>query len=128
MYSASCIGRDGKRIGSYQDGANLVSQMNCSNNYIPSKIKFNRNMKEKIILDCARDQKIFQEAGLGFTLSCSGNGNYYNVQGFNKRVFCVDQDGFPVTEYLNTSIGLDCNQYYYNKITEPLDSDEDDDK
>lgn len=76
--------------------------------------------------DCARDQKIFEEAGLSFTLSCAGNGNYDDVQGMNGRIFCVDPNGYPLTDYLASVFGLDCNQYLYSKVTEPLDDDDDD--
>lgn len=64
-------------------------------------------------------------AGLGLTLSCRGNGNYEKIQGFNGRYFCVDQDGFAVTGYFDSVVGLDCNVYYYNTITEPMDDDDD---
>lgn len=75
--------------------------------------------------DCARDQKIFEEAGLSFTLACTGNGNYDNVQGMNGRIFCVDPNGYPLTDYFDSIFGLDCNQYLYSKVTEPLDDDDD---
>lgn len=71
--------------------------------------------------DCARDSKHFEEAGLGFTLSCMGNGNYEKTQGFNGKVFCVDRDGFSVTNYFDSIIGLDCDQYYYYEIKKPLE-------
>lgn len=32
-FSASCVWRDGKRIGSYQDSAKTVSTMNCCEFY-----------------------------------------------------------------------------------------------
>lgn len=73
------------------------------------------------ILDCAKDHKHFEEAGLGFTLSCMGNGNYEKTQGFNGKIFCVDRDGFSVTSYFDSVIGLDCDQYYYYEIKEPLE-------
>ncbi|KAG4070333.1 hypothetical protein HA402_006475 [Bradysia odoriphaga] len=97
---ASCMWRDGTKIGSYQAGANLVGQMNCY---------------------CARDHKHFEEAGLSLTLSCTGNGNYEKTQGFNGKIFCVDRDGFAVTSYFGSVIGLDCDPFYYYEIKEPLE-------
>lgn len=50
-----------------------------------------------------------------------GNGNYEKTQGFNGKIFCVDRDGFSVTSYYDSVIGLDCDQFYYYEVKEPLD-------
>lgn len=68
--------------------------------------------------DCARDTKIFENNGLSFPLACNGYGNYDPIQNLNGKYFCVDQDGFAVTDYLNitSAIGLDCTQYLYYSV------------
>lgn len=76
-------------------------------------------------IDCARDLKIFEEAGLSLSLSCSGNGNYDSIQGLNGKIFCVDRNGYPLTDYFNTMHGLNCDDYSYDKIVEPPDDDDD---
>lgn len=75
-----------------------------------------------IFKECARDQKIFTEAGLGFTLACTGSGNYDAMQTMNGHRFCVDRDGFPVTDYItNATLVVDCNNFMYNLATAPED-------
>ena len=56
---------------------------------------------------------MYESTGVGFPLSCAGNGNYERIQGINGRIFCVDQDGFAATDYFNTVVGLDCDKYFY---------------
>ncbi|KAI4455171.1 secreted modular calcium-binding protein [Holotrichia oblita] len=51
-----------------------------------------------LFADCARDTKIYQLAGLLFSLSCRSNGNYASLQMDGTLYYCVDSDGFATTE------------------------------
>lgn len=73
-----------------------------------------------LFADCARDMKFFSKYQLNFPLACNGYGNYEPIQNINGQYFCVDQDGFAVTDYLNVSSSsqqINCNQFlYYDHI------------
>ncbi|XP_055842142.1 uncharacterized protein LOC129909166 [Episyrphus balteatus] len=97
---ASCYWRDGTRLGSFQVQSNKVTSMNCY---------------------CARDQKIFSEAGMIHRLTCSGNGNYESIQDINGKIFCVDGDGFAVSDPVETDILPDCSKYIYYETRGVLD-------
>ncbi|KAJ6643176.1 hypothetical protein Bhyg_08132 [Pseudolycoriella hygida] len=90
---ATCMWRDGSRIGIYAIQSNLVSQMNCN---------------------CARDELYFEESPYKTTLICDGYGNYKPIQSINEHVFCVDSDGFNVTE--RKSEIDSCSQFLYKEI------------
>lgn len=70
----------------------------------------------RLIADCARDLNHFEAAGLTMTLICQGNGNYQTMQDINGRVFCVDNDGFAVSGYFESTDGLNCDDYLYYKM------------
>ncbi|KAL1403270.1 hypothetical protein pipiens_005746 [Culex pipiens pipiens] len=86
-----CTWRDGKKIGSFQVRSSMVSSVNCN---------------------CARDTQIFQEAGIPFTLSCGGNGNYEYLQDQNGQLFCVDGDGYVVSTDVRPTES--CDKFIYN--------------
>ncbi|XP_055538018.1 uncharacterized protein LOC129725806 [Wyeomyia smithii] len=88
-----CTWRDGKKIGSFQVRSSLLSSVNCN---------------------CARDSLIYQEAGIPFTLSCGGNGNYEYSQDQNGELFCVDDDGFVVST--DVQPGESCDHYIYKYV------------
>ncbi|KAK9717913.1 Thyroglobulin type-1 repeat [Popillia japonica] len=72
-----CVWKDGSSIGAYQvEVDSSVDSINCN---------------------CARDTKIYELAGLLFSLSCLPNGNYNSVQVDGSLYYCVDSDGFPVS-------------------------------
>lgn len=54
---------------------------------------------------------------MNFPLACNGYGNYDKQQHLNGQSFCVDADGFAVTDYFNMSSSttqqINCNQYLY---------------
>lgn len=61
-----------------------------------------------MIADCARDTKYFDEADKTLTQDCAGNGNYLSKQQINGQVYCVDRDGFPLTDLLDEGCDIDC--------------------
>ena len=63
-----------------------------------------------IILECAHDKRIFQQAGIAFALICNANGNYEPIQDQNGKMFCVDSDGFAVTALMPPQLSLDCDR------------------
>lgn len=67
------------------------------------------------------DRVIFREIGSELQLACTGNGNYDSVQSVNGRALCVDADGFPVSDFTNSTKELQCNRYQYALVTEPDD-------
>lgn len=62
---------------------------------------------------------IFKNAGLELPLLCAGNGNYESLQDANGKLYCVDQDGFAISDYFKISEGFDCEKYMYDKVTTP---------
>lgn len=52
---------------------------------------------------------------------CAGNGNYESLQDINGKLYCVDQDGYAVSDYFKPSDGFDCTKYMYDKITAPIE-------
>ncbi|KAI4455154.1 secreted modular calcium-binding protein [Holotrichia oblita] len=73
-----CVWKDGSSIGAYQvEVSSTIGSVNCN---------------------CARDTKIYQLAGLLFSLSCRSNGNYASLQMDGNLYYCVDSDGFATTE------------------------------
>ncbi|GAB0090429.1 Thyroglobulin type-1 domain-containing protein [Sergentomyia squamirostris] len=90
---AYCSWRDGSRLGVFASQTNQVNSMNCY---------------------CARDLRIFSDNGLALTLQCAGNGNYNTLQDLNGQIFCVDRDGFVVSDiYPPDTETVDCNQHLY---------------
>lgn len=69
--------------------------------------------------DCARDSIIFKNAKLEFPAMCAGNGNYESIQDVNGKIYCIDQDGFAISNYFKPSDALDCTKYMYDKVTVP---------
>ncbi|KAG4072873.1 hypothetical protein HA402_002616 [Bradysia odoriphaga] len=88
---ASCMWRDGTRIGAYATNANQVSKMNCN---------------------CARDHLHFEAMSMQMPLVCDGYGNYESIQTLNGDLFCVDRDGFSVTHYLSDMPSCSDHLYY----------------
>lgn len=41
------------------------------------------------------------------------NGNYEAIQDQNGLMFCVDRDGYAVSDLLQTESGLDCDHFFY---------------
>ncbi|KAI4455169.1 secreted modular calcium-binding protein [Holotrichia oblita] len=73
-----CVWKDGSSIGAYQvEVSSTIGSVNCN---------------------CACDTKIYQLAGLLFSLSCRSNGNYASLQMDGNLYYCVDSDGFATTE------------------------------
>ncbi|XP_019933156.3 uncharacterized protein LOC109623117 isoform X2 [Aedes albopictus] len=87
---AYCTWRDGTRIEQYQTSSLKAHLMTCN---------------------CARDEKIFQAAGLQLELLCEGNGNYATLQDRNGELFCVDRDGFVVAERVQPE--TNCEEYIF---------------
>lgn len=123
---AACMWRDGSRISPFQANVNQASLMNCCMLFLIFFWKFIECeciLKQLVFplfisIDCARDMKIFLENRLNFPLACNGFGNYEPLQNINGHLFCIDEDGFSVTDYLNISSSqeeINCNQYLYNK-------------
>lgn len=85
--------------------------MNCSKKFIELFffIKFFLNFP----IDCARDEKIFKNAGIVFNLRCDNNGNYESVQDQNGKIFCVDRDGYAVSGLMQSDSGINCDQFFY---------------
>lgn len=64
--------------------------------------------------DCARDERYMSDLGLSITLICSGNGNYDSMQDENGMIFCVDRDGFAVSELIDPDVfNSDCSPFFY---------------
>ncbi|XP_058460510.1 uncharacterized protein LOC131436066 [Malaya genurostris] len=89
---AYCTWRDGERIEPFLTSSLKLSSLNCN---------------------CARDQKIFTEAGLEMVLLCEGNGNYRTLQDRNGELFCVDRDGFEVATQQKVTSEEECYQYMF---------------
>lgn len=56
------------------------------------------------------------DLGLSLTLICSGNGNYNSMQDENDMIFCVDRDGFAVSQLIDPDddeFKSDCTPYFY---------------
>lgn len=54
------------------------------------------------------------ELGLSITLICSGNGNYDSMQDENGFIFCVDRDGFAVSDLIDPDdFNSDCSPFFY---------------
>lgn len=69
-----------------------------------------------IFPDCARDIKYYAAAGLEFPLICDGYGNYQSVQHSNKLSYCVDKDGFAVSDYFEKGTEVNCNKYLFYEV------------
>lgn len=61
--------------------------------------------------DCARDSKIFSNAGLTQNQQCQGNGNYQAEQQSGDNFYCVDDDGYLKSGYFD-SRPTNCSSYY----------------
>lgn len=61
--------------------------------------------------DCARDSKIYTNAGFTQNQECSANGNYKAEQMANQVYYCVDDDGYIKSEYFDQSPS-NCSSYY----------------
>ncbi|KAJ0178400.1 hypothetical protein K1T71_006223 [Dendrolimus kikuchii] len=78
---AYCTGRDGEILGSWQIVSSEMSGMNCN---------------------CARDTMMhFPDRGMTVTEVCQANGNYQPNQNAGDVFYCVDTDGYMVTELLD---------------------------
>ncbi|GJQ83428.1 hypothetical protein Trydic_g14208 [Trypoxylus dichotomus] len=96
-----CVWRDRTNIGAYQVSVDSdIDSVNCN---------------------CARDTKVFAEAGLRFSLSCASNGNYKPIQMDGSRYYCVDDDGFPKSETMDDE--PDCTKYVFPLVTDLAPSD-----
>lgn len=88
-----------------------MAEMNCS------EFQWKQNLKRKFeifsLLDCARDEKVFKNAGIDFNLRCKDNGNYDRIQDQNGKMFCVDDDGYAVSSLLEPTTGLNCDIFIY---------------
>lgn len=64
--------------------------------------------------DCARDVKYYEAVGYEMQLTCDSYGNYDTIQQTNRQTYCVDRDGYAVSDYLNASVSqINCNAYLY---------------
>ncbi|RZC41794.1 hypothetical protein BDFB_008077 [Asbolus verrucosus] len=79
--SAYCTWRDNTNLGTWQYADDDRSSLNCN---------------------CARDTKIFSNAGKTQTQKCSGSGNYRALQTEGTLLYCVDKDGFRKTRKEDT--------------------------
>lgn len=99
---------DGSKLN-YATPSKMMSDMNCS-----EKQKFELfYCHHNFLLDCARDEKIFHNAGIAFNLRCDNNGNYESIQDQNGKIFCVDRDGYAVSGLLESDSGMDCDHFFY---------------
>lgn len=89
----------------------MMSEMDCSKIYWAFLFCHHTNFP--IFLDCARDEKIFKNAGIEFNLRCDNNGNYESIQDQNGKIFCVDRDGYAVSGLLQSDSGMNCDQFFY---------------
>ena len=84
-------------------------------------------MSNKIfLLDCARDEKIFKNAGIVFKLRCRNNGNYESVQDQNGKIFCVDRDGYAVSSLMESESDFNCDKFFYYAEEDILEQEEPD--
>lgn len=87
--------------------------MNCSK-ALSLSYNFVFNFFYCFFKDCARDEQYMSELTLSLTLICSGNGNYDSMQDENGMIFCVDRDGFAVSELIDPSVfNSDCSPYFW---------------
>lgn len=105
---------DGSKLN-YATPSKLMSDMNCSEYYSSLSIEISFINVEKN-LDCARDEKIYQQVGRPFNLRCRDNGNYEPIQDQNGKIFCVDRDGYAVSGLLRSS-SINCDMFYYYAYT-----------
>lgn len=104
---------DGARLN-YASPSKMLSEMNCSESIFKKIYRRSQSPRNYLrIVDCARDESIFKNAGIAFNLRCKDNGNYESVQDQNGLVFCVDRDGYAVTGLLQADSSLDCDQFFY---------------
>lgn len=47
------------------------------------------------------------------TMGCNTRGNYNALQTINRKAYCVDSDGYAVTDFVNVGRESDCDQYLY---------------
>lgn len=64
---------------------------------------------------CAIDGENFANVGLRMPLECDRLGHYLPWQINNRQSFCVDSDGFAVSDFVNIRQESDCDQYLYYK-------------
>lgn len=64
-----------------------------------------------LFADCARDMKYFEEVGMIMSQTCKGNGNYLAVQQLDGQLYCVDSDGFAITDLKPLGEDLDCGAW-----------------
>ncbi|XP_055377151.1 uncharacterized protein LOC129609244 [Condylostylus longicornis] len=110
--------------GSYGPIRNLDGKINCQWTDGRNLPPYTAESKyfEKMNCICARDKKIFEEAGFNHRLNCDMYGNYKPDQHINDKTFCVDRDGFAVSGAIEVdpNTEIDCKIYtYYDIILKP---------
>ncbi|CAB3260379.1 unnamed protein product [Arctia plantaginis] len=79
--NAYCKGPDGASLGNWHVAVSDMAGMTCN---------------------CARDFFIhFPARGMTMTQTCLANGNYRPEQNIGDVFFCVDSNGYPVTDFLD---------------------------
>lgn len=102
---------DGSKLN-YATPSKMMSDMDCSKIQFCNLLSLT-NFSNFPSLDCARDEKIFKNAGIVFNLRCDNNGNYEAIQDQNGKIFCVDRDGYAVSGLLQSDSGMDCDHFFY---------------
>lgn len=90
---AYCTGRDGEILGAWQVEIMNISTMNCN---------------------CARDTAIYFPArGMSVSEVCQANGNYRPNQVSGEHYYCVDNNGYPTTEFMDAWPPEGCPDVHY---------------
>lgn len=100
---------DGSQLGRYEMPSRLMNEMG-----------------NEMDCNCARDEKIFLDKGIQFTMQCSNNGNYDRMQHQNGKIYCVDSFGFAVSPLFDPVEGMlnkYCDQFMYDKQEDIFDSE-----
>jgi hypothetical protein len=99
---------DGSKLN-FATPTRMMAGMNCSEfEELSPEI-----LSQRSFSDCARDEKIFKNAGVAFNLRCKDNGNYDRSQNQNGNVFCVDDFGYAVTGLLEAKDEINCDMFIY---------------
>lgn len=64
-------------------------------------------------LVCALDENYYAADGLYMPLTCDVRGEYVAWQILNRSSFCVDADGFAVSDFVDIGQLSDCDRYLY---------------
>jgi Thyroglobulin type-1 repeat len=58
-------------------------------------------------------------------LKCKDNGNYESVQDQNGKIFCIDRDGYAVSDLMIADSDISCDQFLYYAQEDLFDDDDD---